>query len=316
MPNFNTQPISQLTLATALNSNDVIPIVDVLDHTQSPSGTTKKCPISLLGSFVTAPTGQANVALSGTIAVTNGSPNITGTGTSFGTQLAIGEGPAAIKINGVLYTISVVTTDTAAVLTTNYTGITASGLTAYVDAPFYKATTSNNVSVAEIANDGSFFTQGSISAGKYLFGGNALIVTSFISPSINDNGTSVTVNNSTTFTGAMDLTNTLTGAYHPVRSSDFSAGEGTAMLTSDANGTVVSTNSASGNFIALYSGTGNVPLGFTTKVVMGSTGSISLVAEGADNIRSAGGTLTLTTQYSTATLTLISNGNWLAEIIS
>lgn len=181
MANFNTQPISQLTLANALNGNDVIPIVDVTDNTQSPSGTTKKCPVSLISSSILT------------------SPTITG---------------------------------------------------------------------------------------------NA------------------------TFNGNVTINGTLTGAYHPTRSADFSMGEGAAMLTTDANGIVVSTNTSNGTFIPLYSSTGLVPLGFSTKIVMGNTGHVQFVSEGADNIRNAASTTTLTTQYSTGTLTLISNGNWLLEISS
>jgi hypothetical protein len=315
MANFNTQPISQLTLATALNSNDVIPIVDVTDNTQSPSGTTKKCPISVLSSFANMPKGQGNIALTGTISVTNGSPNITGLGTSFGAQLAIGEGPAAIKINGILYTVANVASNVAATLTTNYIGTTASGLTAYVDAPFYTAITSNNVTVAEIANDGTLLVQGSLGSSQKVLAPAAYFSASLSSPSITDNGSEVFVTNPTSFSGAMLLTNTLTGAYHPVRSADFSIGSGVAMLTTDANGIVVSTNTVTGGFIALYSSTGNVPLGFTTKVVMGNTGNIAFIAEGSDNIGSVGGITSLTTEYSTGTLTLISNGNWLLEII-
>lgn len=310
MATINARPIYQQTLATELSAADVFSIIDVTDTTQSPSGSSKKCPVSLLGTFVNHNVGQANVALTGTITVTNGSPNIVGAGTAFGSQLAIGEGPASIKIAGVLYTVSNVSSNTAATLTTNYAGLTTSGLTAFTDESFLTETTSNNVLVAQIANDGSFITQGSVVAERNLTGGNVFVNTLLETPSIIDDGSSVSISHPTT------ISKTLTGAYHPTRSADMSVGEGTAMVTADANGVVVSTNTASGNFIPLFSTTGTVPLGFTTKVVMGNTGHISFVAEGADNIRNVSATTTLTTQYATGTLTLISNGNWLLEIIT
>lgn len=64
--------------------------------------------------------------LSGTISVTNGSPNITGTGTKFTTELSAG---SIILINNVPYTVASIANDTTLTLTTNYAGATASGLT-------------------------------------------------------------------------------------------------------------------------------------------------------------------------------------------
>jgi hypothetical protein len=62
----------------------------------------------------------------GTVAATNGSPIITGTGTSFQSQLIPGQ---TFLISGVSYTIGYVASATSLTLTTNYAGSTASGLT-------------------------------------------------------------------------------------------------------------------------------------------------------------------------------------------
>jgi uncharacterized repeat protein (TIGR01451 family) len=65
------------------------------------------------------------VAGPGTVAATNGSTTITGTGTSFLNYHA----NEPIVINGVLYTIASVASDTSLTLTAAYTGTTGSGLT-------------------------------------------------------------------------------------------------------------------------------------------------------------------------------------------
>lgn len=64
-------------------------------------------------------------ALQGTVAVTNLSPTVTGTGTAFKTQLAAG---SIVSIGGVSYTVSTITSNTVLTLTANYAGATASGL--------------------------------------------------------------------------------------------------------------------------------------------------------------------------------------------
>lgn len=73
----------------------------------------------VLDSLTDLPTG------SGTVAATNGSVAVVGTGTAFA---AVNAGDA-IKINGVAYTVLGVTDPTHLTLTTNYAGVTASGLT-------------------------------------------------------------------------------------------------------------------------------------------------------------------------------------------
>jgi len=65
------------------------------------------------------------LTLQGTVAVTNGSPTITGTGTAFRTQLAAN---SIISISGVSYTVLSITSDTLLTLTANYAAATTSGL--------------------------------------------------------------------------------------------------------------------------------------------------------------------------------------------
>lgn len=79
--------------------------------------------------FTTATTSSPSInqykALTGTISVTNGSANVTGSNTSFTTEIKAGD---KILIASVEYTVSSVTSNTALVLTANYAGTTASGL--------------------------------------------------------------------------------------------------------------------------------------------------------------------------------------------
>lgn len=92
------------------------------------SGVTGNINCSLSTNTITC-TANGNVIippkLQGTIAVTNGSPNVTGTGTVFTTQLSAG---SIILINGVSYTVASITNDTSLTLTTNYAGANASGI--------------------------------------------------------------------------------------------------------------------------------------------------------------------------------------------
>jgi PKD repeat protein len=66
--------------------------------------------------------------LTGTIAVTNGTANIVGSGTAFTTELEVLE---QIVIEGVIYTVYSIIDDTHITLTTAYTGPTDSGLNYY-----------------------------------------------------------------------------------------------------------------------------------------------------------------------------------------
>lgn len=74
--------------------------------------------------------GGAGVALTGTVAVTNGSAAVVGTGSAFLTQVAIGD-RIRIGADAPIYTVLTVPDDTHLTLASNYNGVTASGL-AYV----------------------------------------------------------------------------------------------------------------------------------------------------------------------------------------
>ncbi len=63
--------------------------------------------------------------LGGTIAVTNGQPSVSGTGTTFTTDLVNGDN---IIINSLPFTVGTVNSDISLTLTSNYSGTTASGL--------------------------------------------------------------------------------------------------------------------------------------------------------------------------------------------
>lgn len=65
-------------------------------------------------------------AITGTVDVTNGSATLTGTGTSFTTELKTGN---TVVIASVEYRVVSITSNTVATLHTTYAGTTASGLT-------------------------------------------------------------------------------------------------------------------------------------------------------------------------------------------
>lgn len=72
----------------------------------------------------------SRIALAGTVAVTNGSPTVTGTGTVFRDKLTlIGGSVDTVEIAGSLYGIASIDSNTQITLSTNYSGSTASGLT-------------------------------------------------------------------------------------------------------------------------------------------------------------------------------------------
>lgn len=78
--------------------------------------------------------GSANPsALTGTISVTNGSASVTGSGTNFTGQLAVGD-MVRVDADGNWYKVLSIGSNTALTLTANYTGTTASGQAASKDA--------------------------------------------------------------------------------------------------------------------------------------------------------------------------------------
>lgn len=69
----------------------------------------------------------APTALTGTLGFTNGSTAVTGSGTAFTTELAVGD--HLVGPNLQIYTVQTITSNTALVLTANYDGTTQSGVT-------------------------------------------------------------------------------------------------------------------------------------------------------------------------------------------
>lgn len=65
------------------------------------------------------------ITLTGTLTATNNSTTVTGSGTSFTTQIAFGD---YLSLNGLLYKVQSITNNTTLVLSSAYTGTTSSGL--------------------------------------------------------------------------------------------------------------------------------------------------------------------------------------------
>jgi hypothetical protein len=68
-------------------------------------------------------------AIAGTVAVTNGSATVTGTGTAFLTALHVGAIIRFASQNGTSYTVSAIASNTSLTLTANYTGTTSGSTT-------------------------------------------------------------------------------------------------------------------------------------------------------------------------------------------
>lgn len=69
-------------------------------------------------------------ALTGTVAVTNGSATVTGTGTAFTTELAVNDFIFLPGGDGLMYRVSAIANNTSLTLASNYGGATDSGLAA------------------------------------------------------------------------------------------------------------------------------------------------------------------------------------------
>ncbi len=123
--------------------------------------------------------------LQGTVAVTNGSPTVTGTGTAFKTQLVAN---SIIYINNVAYTVSAIASNTVLTLTANYSGTTApalaitSGLTLSGAAP---STTCTGGSVTTTADAATGATVINLAGGSIVAGaGTTCTVTATVKDSI------------------------------------------------------------------------------------------------------------------------------------
>ena len=74
--------------------------------------------------------GPLNATLTGTLTATNGSVTVTGSGTTFGTDVKVGD---ALTINGAVYTVAAVNSTTTLTLDKVFAGTTASALSATYD---------------------------------------------------------------------------------------------------------------------------------------------------------------------------------------
>lgn len=74
--------------------------------------------------------GNLSLPLTGTVAVTQNSATVTGSGTAFNTDFSVGD---SIKVGSEVFTVSAIASATSLTLDSNYLGTTASGVTAYRD---------------------------------------------------------------------------------------------------------------------------------------------------------------------------------------
>src|SRR5688500_3776035 len=74
--------------------------------------------------------GNLSSPLTGTVGVTQNSATVTGTGTAFSTELAVGD---SVKIGSEVFTVSAIASATSLTLDSNYVGASGSGLTAFRD---------------------------------------------------------------------------------------------------------------------------------------------------------------------------------------
>lgn len=111
-----------LTITKSFAANPVaVNGTSVLTFTITNSNATSTASLTGIGFSDTLPL----QSLQGTVAVTNGSPTVTGTATAFRTQLAAN---SIVSIAGVSYTVLSIASDTVLTLTANYAAGTASGL--------------------------------------------------------------------------------------------------------------------------------------------------------------------------------------------
>lgn len=101
--------------------------------------------------------GDLDTALTGTVAITNASATVTGTGTAFDTELAEGD---AIKIEAEIFTVSAIASATSLTLDSNYAGSTDSGLTAYRDDELLSIESGDAVQHLKVDKNGDLYING------------------------------------------------------------------------------------------------------------------------------------------------------------
>ena len=122
--------------------------------------------------------GDTSIALSGTVEVTSGSKNVTGTSTAFTSELAEND---AIEIDGNVYIIDSITSNSALVLTAN-ASTTAASITAKKDPNLFKVQTGAATDKFVIDKSGNV----DVKTGSLTIGGDLVV-----------NGTTTTVNSTT-----------------------------------------------------------------------------------------------------------------------
>ncbi|MDB4939613.1 MAG: baaA1 [Candidatus Doudnabacteria bacterium] len=201
---------------------------------------------SITGGLVTPVT-----APTGTVAVTNGSATVTGTGTNFSSYVALDK----IVIGGVTYTISSIASNTSLTLSATYAGTTASGLAYTISHP---DTTLNNVTLfvngAQVGSSQNF--NGSTALVYNL--GSSMIIPAGQSSTLEVRADLITANNLNYTAGTVTAsitgtTNTAQGRYSgtlynvPAATAASSLTVGTAALTIAASNGFVSQNVSPNN---------------------------------------------------------------------
>lgn len=116
--------------------------------------TNKKMGVGLSPTAILHARSTPAVALTGTVAVTNGSTAVTGTGTNFGDSPGEITPGDAIKIGSEIFTVQSVSSATSLTLDSPYQGATQSGLTAYKDPDLFNIENGDGVSTLRIYKEG------------------------------------------------------------------------------------------------------------------------------------------------------------------
>jgi hypothetical protein len=110
-----------------------------------------------IGSGAGAPTavvhakGNLTSPLTGTVAVTQNSATVTGTGTAFTTELAVGD---SLKIGAEVFTVAAIGSATSLTLDSNYLGASSSGATAYRDPNLFAVDNGDGVNKLTVSRSG------------------------------------------------------------------------------------------------------------------------------------------------------------------
>jgi hypothetical protein len=95
--------------------------------------------------------GNLSSPLTGTVAVTQNSAAVTGTGTDFTTELAVGD---SIKVGAEVFTVAAIASATSLTLDSNYLGASATGATAYRDPNLFAVDNGDSASKMVVTRSG------------------------------------------------------------------------------------------------------------------------------------------------------------------